>query len=270
MSFEIKPNTLDTSEEIASLINQTVTDATPTQKGKVFGRVDSLNASVGQFSLLSNTLGISNSALGLYSLNDNTTGSNNSAVGYTAMYINKTGVFNSAFGSESLQSNSTGTNNSALGALAGKSNTTGSNNTFIGYNALPSTPTVSDVITLGNSSIALIRAQVTSITSLSDARDKENIESLPVGLDFVNSLNPVKFDWNMRDGGKVGVPDTGFIAQDLVQLEDATGIADYLKLTFRDNPEKLEASYGRLVPILVKAIQDLSAKVNELEERING
>ena len=74
----------------------------------------------------------------------------------------------------------------------------------------------------------------------------------------------------MRDGGKIDVPDTGFIAQDLVQLEDETGIADYLKLTFRDNPDKLEASYGRLVPVLVKAIQDLSAKVNEIEEKLNG
>jgi hypothetical protein len=74
----------------------------------------------------------------------------------------------------------------------------------------------------------------------------------------------------MRDGGKVDIPDTGFIAQDLVALEDSTGLADYLKLTFRDNPEKLEASYGRLVPILVKAIQELSAKVNELEEKLNG
>ena len=69
----------------------------------------------------------------------------------------------------------------------------------------------------------------------------------------------------MRDGGKIDIPDTGFIAQDLVEVEDATGLADYLKLTFRDNPEKLEASYGRLVPILVKAIQDLSNEVNKLK-----
>jgi len=31
------------------------------------------------------------------------------------------------------------------------------------------------------------------------------------------------------------------------------------------NPDKLEASYGRLVPVLVKAIQELSAKVTALE-----
>jgi hypothetical protein len=31
------------------------------------------------------------------------------------------------------------------------------------------------------------------------------------------------------------------------------------------NPEKLEASYGKLIPVLVKAIQELSAKVTALE-----
>jgi hypothetical protein len=56
----------------------------------------------------------------------------------------------------------------------------------------------------------------------------------------------------------------------LIKLEDETGIADYLKLTYRENPEKLEASYGRLVPILVKAIQDLSKKVENLEDKLNG
>jgi hypothetical protein len=65
--------------------------------------------------------------------------------------------------------------------------------------------------------------------------------------------------------GKVGIPDAGFIAQDLVAAEDATGLAETLQLTFRDNPDALEISPGRLIPILVKAIQELSAKVAALE-----
>ena len=32
-----------------------------------------------------------------------------------------------------------------------------------------------------------------------------------------------------------------------------------------ENPDKLEASYGKLVPILVKAIQELSTKITALE-----
>ena len=35
-----------------------------------------------------------------------------------------------------------------------------------------------------------------------------------------------------------------------------------------DNPDKLEAKYGNLLPILVKALQELSAKNDALEARI--
>jgi hypothetical protein len=32
-----------------------------------------------------------------------------------------------------------------------------------------------------------------------------------------------------------------------------------------DNPDKLEASYGKLVPILVKAVQELSTEITALK-----
>jgi hypothetical protein len=38
----------------------------------------------------------------------------------------------------------------------------------------------------------------------------------------------------------------------------------------RSNPDKLEASYGRLVPILVKAVQDLSAEVQSLKQLLES
>ena len=67
--------------------------------------------------------------------------------------------------------------------------------------------------------------------------------------------------------GKVDVPDVGFIAQELIEAEDALGMADYLQLTYRDNPDQLEATQGRLIPILVKAVQELAARVEELESK---
>jgi hypothetical protein len=33
----------------------------------------------------------------------------------------------------------------------------------------------------------------------------------------------------------------------------------------KSNPDKLEAAYGRFLPVLVKAVQELSAKVTALE-----
>ena len=162
------------------------------------------------------------------------------------------------------------TNTTILGADTGGSSgaqATGSNNVILGYQAALSTNTVSNEITLGNSSISALRCQVTSITSLSDARDKKDIEDLPAGLDFVNELRPVKFTWNMRDGAKVDVPDTGFIAQDLQSVQETMGV-DIPGLVYDTNPEKLEAAYGKLIPVLVKSIQELTAKVNELENKL--
>lgn len=301
MSFEIKPtpNVVDTNEEVIALINANVPEASPTTLGVIFGHTSSYNTSLGHTSNISSQTGFSNVAIGNNCLSSFTSGLANTAVGantlsnlisgnsVTAVGAHALGSSsyggNTAVGANAMNNCTTGFSNTALGIFAGSYLTTGLNNVFIGDNAglnlttgsnniaigkesSPSTATVSNTITLGNASITTLRCQVTSITALSDERDKKNIESLPVGLDFINKLNPVKFDWNMRDGGKIDVPDTGFIAQDLVKLEDESGIANYLALTFRDNPEKLEASYGRLIPILVKAIQELTEEVNKLKE----
>jgi hypothetical protein len=230
---------------------------------------------------LSGNIGIANNAGG-----ETTTGHNNVFIGQSAAQSNTTGARNLAIGTQALFRNPTGDNNVAVGFAAGFGsqfgsaisqntfigaevnidtvNFLGNNNTIIGYKAQQSAVSVSNEITLGNSSVATLRCQVTSITSLSDARDKKNVEELSYGLEFVKALKPVSFDWDTRDGAKVDVPDFGFIAQDLVELEDNHN-AQRLALTLRNNPDKLEATQGRLIPILVKAIQELSAKVEELE-----
>jgi hypothetical protein len=126
--------------------------------------------------------------------------------------------------------------------------------------------------------VATLRCQVTTITSLSDARDKKDVAPLDAGLDFINALNPVRFTWNMRpeedhEGnmvqGRKDDPDTGFIAQDLKAVQEATGIV-IPGLVYDNNPDKLEAGYGKLLPVLVKAIQELSAKVEALEAQLGG
>ena len=225
-----------------------------------------LSASAGSSIHIGAESGKSNSGngridIGLKTGYSNTSGSWNLNVGYFAAYTNTTGSENTVIGTEAGYNN-TGTGNTFLGYQAGYNQTTGSNNTVIGHDAEPSAVTVSDEITLGDASIATLRCQVTSITALSDKRDKENIQPSTYGLDLVNKLKPVTFDWNTRDGAKVGVKDLGFIAQDLQEIDN-----ENLKLVYDSNPEKLEASYGRLIPVLVKAIQDLSAKVKELENK---
>jgi hypothetical protein len=145
----------------------------------------------------------------------------------------------------------------------------GDNNIMIGKNVRPSNFSgVNNEITLGNSSHTVLRCNVTTITSLSDERDKKEIETLPVGLEFVEKLKPVKFVWNDReDENKRDIVDFGFIAQDLKATQEEEN-ASFLNLVYESNPDKLEASYGKLLPILVKAIQEMSTEIKSLKEEI--
>ena len=201
-----------------------------------------------------------NTAIGRKSLEEITTGFFNTAVGNEALADVTTGYFNVAIGSQAGEGFLTGFQNTFVGVNAGNTKTAGNNCVMLGYEAQPSTATVADEITLGNSSVTALRCQVTSITSLSDRRDKTKIENSNYGLNVIDKLKPVTFDWNTRDGAKVGIKDLGFIAQDLQEVDD-----ENLKLVYGLNPEKLEASYGRLIPVLVKAIQELKAEIEILK-----
>jgi hypothetical protein len=130
---------------------------------------------------------------------------------------------------------------------------------------------MTNTIVLGNSSISELKCHVQTITGLSDRRDKKDIENLESSLDFIEQLKPVRFNWNMRDGGKKDIPEIGFIAQELQLVQQDTGMK-IPNLVHDVNPEKLEASYGTLLPLLVKSIQELSQKIKEIEqlkERVN-
>jgi hypothetical protein len=238
------------------------------------------NSSVGSNALGSNTTGGDNTAIGASALFGNTTGLSNIAIGISALFNNVSGNYNTAVGGYALTTatganctavgndasrfNSTGAGNTTIGYQAGYSITTGSNNIVIGNTADATANNVNNEATIGNSSIATLRCQVTTITSLSDARDKSDVADLDAGLAFVNALRPVRFTWDMRDGGKVGEADTGFIAQDLQAAMASTGV-DLPGLVYDINPDKLEAGYGKLLPVLVRAIQELSAEVATLK-----
>lgn len=241
-----------------------------------------------------------------YRAGSSATGVYGTYVGYEPMRTN-TGAFNIGVGYRAGQNNATGTNNVYIGKEAGKANTagaqktcvgdtagstsTGSNVTLIGYNSQPSVAAAANEITLGDSNVATLRCAVTTITSLSDERDKSEIKDLEYGLDFIDSLQPREFVWDNRaeikkqdvldengepsldDDGNIvtenvefysankGKKDFGFIAQEVKELDN-----DTLRLVYSENVEKLEMSYGKLVPILVKAIQELKAEVDSLKQ----
>jgi len=176
-----------------------------------------------------------------------------------------TGNGNTVLGHKALFSATTSSSCVIIGRNAGGDLTTGSNNIVIGFEAEPSSGTAQNEITLGDSNISALRCQVTSISSLSDRRDKTDINTLDLGLDFIDSLKPVKFKWDSREGiGKDGTYEAGFIAQDFQQVQKDND-ADYLNLVLESNPERLEAAPGKLIPILVKAIQELKQEIEILK-----
>jgi len=257
-----------------------------------------------------------NTVLGIEAGEDITTASNNTFYGYGAgknikdsldnCFVGKLAGSslqfgfgskdrNSYFGNSSGSSNTGGRNvgigyqglmggsgsfNVAVGYSAGSSGNNGTNNTMIGYDAESSSQTVNNEITLGNSSVTALRCAVTSITSLSDERDKSEIKDLEYGLAFIDALQPREFVWDNRaetrkevdeDGNETetefysankGKKDFGFIAQEVRELDN-----DTLRLVYTENEEKLELSYGKLVPILVKAIQELKEEVEILKSQ---
>ena len=211
--------------------------------------------------------GASNTFFGKQAGASVTGGVNNVLLGSSAGPSITTGFSNVMIGAGAGGA-TTGNNNVFIGHITGQTTTTGTNNIILGYQSFASTATTSDSITLGNSNHNVLRCAVTSITSLSDARDKKDVEDLNVGLDFIDGLRPVKFVWDDRnEEGKHDIADFGFIAQDLKAAEEEVEMADVLKLVYDENPEKLEASYGKLIPILVKAVQELAAKVKQLENK---
>lgn len=219
------------------------------------------NIGIGIDAVKSVAAGFSNIGIGSDAL-ENCVGNQNIAIGSGALQFVAGANANTAIGNTAGQMVTTGNNNVLLGNDAADSLTTGSNNIVIGWLSEATTPTTDNSITLGTSYHNVLRCAVTSITSLSDARDKKNIEESTYGLDFVDSLKPVKFEWDTRDGAKKDVKDLGFIAQDLKEVDD-----EYLGLVYSENPEKLEASYGRLIPVLVKAIQELSEEIKQLKSK---
>ena len=228
-----------------------------------FGVSFSNNIGIG-YQALYEVEGSDNTAVGHKAIASATSGERNTAVGYQALEDCTLGERNTSVGYKAGGNITSGSNNTVIGFLAGNIQT-GDNNTCIGNDADPSTTNVSNEVVLGNTSVATLRCNVQSISSLSDGRDKTEVEDLPLGLDFIDTLRPVKFKWDTRDGnGKDGSYAAGFIAQDL-QSAQSISSAEYLDMVMDSNPDRLEARYSQLIPVLVQAIKDLKSEIEILK-----
>ena len=266
--YSVYSGTYNTAVGFKSLYNNTNSQNTAVGYASMLSNTSgSLNTAVGNQALQTNVSGVRNTALGFSSLLSST-GDYNTAAGFSSLSQNTSGYGNSGFGIEALVSNTTGYYNTSIGYQSGIQLISGHNNTLIGYNSQPSSSSVNNEITLGDASVNKIRSGATSITALSDLRDKTDIVNILEGINFVKQLRPVTFTWNTRDKAKVGIKSAGFIAQELLALQKGSSIGINLDLVSEDNPDKLEARYGNLLPVMVKAIQEQQTIIEDQKRRL--
>ena len=283
------------------------------------------NTASGYLALNNNTTGTSNIAMGYQALRYNNTGSTNIAIGTNSLYSNTTGYGNTVNGFQALYSSVSGYYNTIsgynagyhdagafynteIGTQAGYGVANGDGNTYVGYAAGPAiagfvnsgafgqtaTPTASNQIRIGNSSVTSIGGQV-GWTIFSDGRFKKNIKQDVPGLEFIKQLRPITYTLdvsglNKKTGAdkKISATEaksrsaqdaavaqqekivyTGFVAQEVEKTAKSLNY-DFSGVDAPKNENDLYGlRYDEFVAPLVKAVQELSAKNDDLQKQID-
>jgi hypothetical protein len=97
-----------------------------------------------------------------------------------------------------------------------------------------------------------------SFNSTSSRKYKNNIRNLTNGLNIINNLRPVMFDWNDKDIKN----DIGMIAEEVNEI-----LPTIVYKNIKGEIDGLE--YGKLVAVLTAAVKELTAEVQELKRQIN-
>jgi hypothetical protein len=262
-------------------------DATPNNIGGLFGRTDASNIALGAYSGTFNP-GSNNIAIGVSAMTNMTTGSNNIAIGANAI-INGGGSGNIAIGCTALGGASSGNCNILIGNFSGTNSnsstkgnvgvghqtlqalSSGCNNLELGgYNAItlaydPPFQVSSECnrIVLGTKATTNAYIQV-AWTVVSDVRDKTEVTALPVGLDFIMKLDPISYRFKeSRNIDQASGPTRyGFSAQQVLEVEGENSV-----VVNTEDLDNLKITDANLIPILVQAIKDLKAEVDELKNR---
>jgi hypothetical protein len=241
----------------------------------------SQNVAIGQQALFTGTTSTLNTAIGSQAL-QNATGDANTALGNFAGNLLTTGSSNILIGNQAGGAGAgaldTGDNNVVIGNCVSVASGSGNCQLAIGVNTMcwitgnstgaikpgagiidcaSSTGTVGQYLwTTGSNSI------IWASSSPSDIRDKEVVGPVPTALPVVQQIEPITYRWKERDSD-VAQEEViyGFSAQ---QLQEVDAV-----LVDSSDPDHLRIHDRKIVPLLVNAIKELSAKVDTLQAELN-
>ena len=229
-----------------------------------------------------------------------TSGNGNVCVGSNNGFNITSGTNNTLIGISAGSTQTTQSNNTVCGYFSDVG--AYSNSAIFGAN-ISSVVNGSNQVQIGNSATTVYT--YATATRASDARDKAEIRDTQFGLDFISKLRPrdYKFDYREeyqelkqikdesgniigtefveypRDGSKKrNRYHCGLIAQELKETMDElnTDFAGYIDFQYNDPGlnvgefNRLTVKYDELICPLIKAIQELKLKNEQLEERIKA
>jgi hypothetical protein len=225
-------------------------------------------------------------------------GEYNVAIGNNTLDALTSSDGNVAVGYFAGSSVTTGGKNTLIGHQAGQDTvalTTGANNVVIGFNVRTSANDSTNAIAIGHEVSAgsdffsfgkasnVVSNNFTANASWSrssDERKKTNIKNSTLGLNFINELRPVTFNWKpnsefpetFKDYKQENQMTTditlhGMIAQDVKKALDNANVNDFGGWSENEDGSQ-ELSQEMFVHPLIKAVQELSATVTTLQQEI--
>ena len=276
------------------------------------------NTAIGGAALITNTTGSQNVAVGVSALSQQTDPQGNVGIGYQAAYTGTTGEKLTSVGYRAGFSNVTSDHNTNVGYWAGFYKTAAgctavgasadinvggaalANTTALGYLAtsLYANETVfapSDTVLrpgsdglcdLGRANYKWKDVYASNGTIITSDRDtKKNIKDSDLGLDFINQLQPRKYQLrdqkatkhtlDLPEGGTVDIGQKaqkfqrthyGLIAQEVKEVLGETDFAGYVDTSINsEEGNGLALRYTEFISPLIAAVKELSAKVAVLE-----
>jgi hypothetical protein len=227
-----------------------------------------------------------NVAIGNKTLANNRRGNFNVGVGHNGQFSNEEGIANTAVGYGALFDNVKGNYNTAIGSGSGNNNS-GSYCTFVGRFAGRGPPNLIQkwewTTCLGSGTVATNSHQVilgtekehvyvgfpTHIMTSDESFHKNRVVS-KVGLDFINRLEPIEFELATNSNEKEPRINLGLSAQSVKKVMDELDIdyALYQNHEITGGLKRETLSYTGFIPPIIKAIQELDNKIQDMKEVI--